>query len=132
MWFVCDEVEQETSAPLLQKILDPPLQPISSCTIKICVRDKVYQQFVTDQSEIKVPSSITSYEIEVFLVPCPFRLRSLTYLWLSFLRRGRRNFLRWEECKERFSMNFLFASNFIYSFQIFALTLFLVIQTEFA
>ena len=35
-------------------------------------------------------------------------------------------------CKERFSMNSLFASNFIYSFQIFALTLFLVIHTEFA
>ena len=34
--------------------------------------------------------------------------------------------------KERFSMNSLFASNFIYSFQIFALTLFLVIHTEFA
>ena len=29
-------------------------------------------------------------------------------------------------------MNSLFASNFIYSFQIFALTLFLVIHTEFA
>ena len=35
-------------------------------------------------------------------------------------------------CKERFSMNSLFASNIIYSFQIFALTLFLVIHTEFA
>ena len=34
--------------------------------------------------------------------------------------------------KERFSMNSLFASNFIYSFQIFALTVFLVIHTEFA
>ena len=34
-------------------------------------------------------------------------------------------------CKERFSMNSLFASNFIYSFPIFALTLFLVIRTEF-
>ena len=29
-------------------------------------------------------------------------------------------------------MKFLFASNFIYSFEIFALTLFLVIYTEFA
>ena len=37
-----------------------------------------------------------------------------------------------DQCKERFSMNSLFASNFIYSFQIFALTLFLVIHTEFA
>ena len=36
------------------------------------------------------------------------------------------------KCKERFSMNSLFASNIIYSFQIFALTLFLVIHTEFA
>ena len=35
-------------------------------------------------------------------------------------------------CKERFSMNSLFRSNIIYSFQIFALTLFLVIHTEFA
>ena len=35
-------------------------------------------------------------------------------------------------CKERFSMNYLFGSNIIYSFQIFALTLFLVIHTEFA
>ena len=35
-------------------------------------------------------------------------------------------------CKERFSMNSLFASSFIYSFQISALTLFLVIHTEFA
>ena len=35
-------------------------------------------------------------------------------------------------CKERFSMNSLFASNIIYSFQIFVLTLFLVIHTEFA
>ena len=35
-------------------------------------------------------------------------------------------------CKERFSMNSLFASNFMYRFQIFALTLFLVIHTEFA
>ena len=35
-------------------------------------------------------------------------------------------------CKERFSMNSLFASNIIYSFQIFALKLFLVIHTEFA
>ena len=35
-------------------------------------------------------------------------------------------------CKERFSMNSLFASNITYSFQIFALTLFLVIHTEFA
>ena len=26
MWFIGDEVEQETSAPLLKKILDPPLQ----------------------------------------------------------------------------------------------------------
>ena len=34
-------------------------------------------------------------------------------------------------CKERFSMNSLFASNIICSFQIFALTLFLVIHTEF-
>ena len=34
-------------------------------------------------------------------------------------------------CKERFSMNSLFVSNIIYSFQIFALTLFLVIHTEF-
>ena len=34
--------------------------------------------------------------------------------------------------KERFSMNSLFASNLIYSFQMFALTLFLVIHTEFA
>ena len=31
-------------------------------------------------------------------------------------------------CKERFSMNSLFASNIIYNFQIFALTLFLVIH----
>ena len=36
------------------------------------------------------------------------------------------------KCKERFSMNSLFASNFIYSFQIFVLTLFFVIHTEFA
>ena len=35
-------------------------------------------------------------------------------------------------CKERFSINSLFASNIIYSFQIFVLTLFLVIHTEFA
>ena len=35
-------------------------------------------------------------------------------------------------CKERFPMNSLFASNIIYSFQIFAWTLFLVIPTEFA
>ena len=35
-------------------------------------------------------------------------------------------------CKERFSMNSLFASNITYSFQIFVLTLFLVIHTEFA
>ena len=34
-------------------------------------------------------------------------------------------------CKERFSMNSLFVSNIIYSFQIFAWTLFLVIHTEF-
>ena len=33
-------------------------------------------------------------------------------------------------CKERFSVNSSFVSNFIYSFQIFALTLFLVIHTE--
>ena len=32
--------------------------------------------------------------------------------------------------KERFTMNYLFASNFIYSFQICAKTLFLVIHTE--
>ena len=36
------------------------------------------------------------------------------------------------QLQERFSMNSLFASNFIYSFQIFALTLFSVIHTEFA
>ena len=35
-------------------------------------------------------------------------------------------------CKERFSRNSLFASNFMYSFQIFALTLFLAIPTEFS
>ena len=36
-------------------------------------------------------------------------------------------------CKERFSMNSLFASNFMYSYQIFALMFFLVIHTtEFA
>ena len=87
---------------------------------------------MTDQSEIKVPSSIISYEIEATLVPCPFRPKSLRYLQFSFLRRGRRNFLRREECKERFSMNSLFASNITYSFQIFALTLFLVIYNEFA
>ena len=26
MWFICVEVEQETSAPLLKKILDPSLR----------------------------------------------------------------------------------------------------------
>ena len=35
-------------------------------------------------------------------------------------------------CKERFCMNSLFGSNIIYSFQIFALMLFLVIHAEFA
>ena len=111
------------------------VQLISStlCHKDMPYRDKVYQQLVTaDQSEIKVHSSIISYEIEAILVPCPFRPRSLGYLSFTFLRRGRRNFLRWEECKEIFSMNSLFGSNIIYSFQIFALTLFLVIHTEFA
>ena len=28
MWFIGVEVEQETSAPLLKKILDPPLAPL--------------------------------------------------------------------------------------------------------
>ena len=42
--------------------------------------NEVYQQLVTDQSQIKVPSSIISYEIEAILVPCPFRPRSFTYL----------------------------------------------------
>ena len=42
------------------------------------------------------------------------------------------DFLPYLNCKERFAMNSLFASNIIYSFHIFALTLFLVIHTEFA
>ena len=34
-------------------------------------RDEVYKQFVIDQSEVKVHSSIISYEIEAIFVPCP-------------------------------------------------------------
>ena len=30
MWFIGVEVEQETSAPLLKKILDPPLNHLST------------------------------------------------------------------------------------------------------
>ena len=40
----------------------------------MCLRErKVHKQFVTDQSEIKVHSSIilSSYEIEAIFVPCP-------------------------------------------------------------
>ena len=59
------------------------VQLISStlCHKDMPYRDKVYQQLVTaDQSEIKVHSSIIKCEIEAIFVPCPFRLRSLTYL----------------------------------------------------
>ena len=50
------------------------VQSILSFALKICLRErKVHKQFVTDQSEIKVHSSIilSNYEIEDILVPCP-------------------------------------------------------------
>ena len=73
--------------------------------------------------------------------PLPLPLHSFFCSRSSFLYELARNRLLrrlWHmgsgevSCKERFSMNFLFASSVIYSFQIFALTLFLVIHTEFA
>ena len=36
MWFIGVEVEQETSAPLLKKILDPPLE-VSSQSTRLCL-----------------------------------------------------------------------------------------------
>ena len=35
MWFISVEVEQETSAPLLKKILDPPLLPDQSGAARV-------------------------------------------------------------------------------------------------
>ena len=50
------------------------VQSILSFALKIWLRErKVHKQFVTDQSEIKVHSSISlsSYDIEAIFVPCP-------------------------------------------------------------
>ena len=43
MWFIGVEVEQETSAPLLTKILDPPLKEAS-----VSAGNKSPKTFVTD------------------------------------------------------------------------------------
>ena len=43
MWFIGVDVEQETSAPLLTKILDPPLKEAS-----VSAGDKSPKTFVTD------------------------------------------------------------------------------------
>ena len=79
-------------------------------------RDKVYQQLVTaDQSEIKVHSSIISDKIEAILLSrALFVLEALRTYSSVFFDEDVEIFLRWEECKERFSMNSLFGSNIIY------------------
>ena len=75
----------------------------------------------------------------ITLVPstCFINCSQSRFLLLRFMVYCERDFIFKEdtiyplECKQIFSMNSLFASNFIYSFQIFALMLFLVINIEF-
>ena len=39
MWFIGVKVERETSAPLLKKILDPPLDPYSSLVTSVHLKN---------------------------------------------------------------------------------------------
>ena len=62
MWFIGVEVEQETSAPLLKKILDPPLY-----SVNITISSLLY---IRNSIKVALWSSVIGQYTEVTAVIC--------------------------------------------------------------
>ena len=89
MWFICVELEQETSAPPPKKILDPPLPREWNSTLRCYITSLSYPEKFTDHVALnsQVYVELTGDEDQPSSVPDKVHLQ-VRHLSASYFRAG--------------------------------------------